>query len=81
MDESLYARLDLNECAVVSDEDNLSGNLVTNLDIRIEAVPRMCCKLLETESDPLLLLIEVENDNLDLLIELDNLLRIVHAAP
>ena len=81
MDKSLNTRLDLDECAVVSDENDFSGNLVTNLDFRIEAVPRMCCKLLETESDPLLLLIEVENDNLDLLIELDNLLRIVHAAP
>ena len=81
MDKSLHARLDLHECAVVRDEDNLSGNLVANLDVRIKAVPRMSCKLLETEGDPLLLLIEVENDNFDLLVELDNLFRVVHAAP
>ena len=81
MDKSLNAWLNLNECAVVSDENNFTLNLVTNLDVRIEAVPRMWSKLLETESDSLLLLIEIENNNLNLLIELNNLFRIVYAAP
>ena len=69
MDKSLYARLDLYECAVVSDENYLTLNLVTDLDIRIEAIPRMSGKLLQTESDSLLLLVEVENYDLDLLIK------------
>ncbi len=59
MDKSLNARFDLNECAVVSDEDNFTFNLVTDFDIRIEAVPRMRCELLQTESDSLLLLVVV----------------------
>ena len=81
MYEALYARLNLDECAVVSDEDDLAANLVTNLEVRIEVVPRVWSKLLETESDSLLLLVEVENDNLELLVEADNLLRMVDAAP
>ena len=38
-------------------------------------------KLLQTESDALLLVVEVEDDNVNLLIELDNLVRIADAAP
>ncbi len=81
MDKSLYARLDLYECAVVSDENYFTLNLVTDLDIRIEAIPRMSGKLLQTESDSLLLLVEVENYDLDLLIKFNNFLWVVYAAP
>ena len=81
MDEAFNARFDLDECAVVSDENNLAGNLVADLEVRIEAVPRMLAELLQAEGNPLLLLIEVENDNLDLFVELDNLFRVVDAAP
>ena len=69
MYKSLYARLDLYECAVVSDEDNLALNLVADLEVRIEVLPRMWSELLETESDALLLLVEVEDNDLDLLVE------------
>ena len=81
MDETLYTRNDLHECAIVSDEDDLTLNLVTNLEVSIEAVPRMWSELLVTESDSLLLLIEIEYNDLDLLVELYELLRVIYAAP
>ena len=81
MDKTLNAWHDLYECAVVSDENDFTLNLVANLEVLVEALPRVSAKLLETEGDPLLLLVEVENDNFDLLVELDDLLRVVDTAP
>ena len=69
MDKSLYARLNLNECAVVSDENDFALNLVADLEVRIESLPRMRLELLETEGDSLLVLVEVEDDDVDLLVE------------
>ena len=81
VNESFYARFNLDECAVVSDEDNLTLNLVTDLEVRIEVVPRMWGKLLVTKGDSLLLRIEFLDDDLDLLVEGNNLLRAVDPAP
>ena len=81
MYKTFYTWLNLNECAVVSDKDDLTLNLVTNLEIRVEVIPWMWGKLLETESDTLLLLIEVKNNDLDLLVKSDNLFRVIDTAP
>ena len=81
VNESFYARFNLDECAVVSDEDNLTLNGVAFLEGWIEGIPRPRSELLETESDTLLLLVEVENDNLDLLIEGNDLLRVIYTTP
>ena len=81
MDKTLDTRLDLDECAVVSDEDDLALDGVTDLEVRIEFVPRMWGKLLVTKGDSLLLRIEFLDDDLDLLVEGNNLLRAVDPAP
>ena len=81
MDKTLNTWLDLYECTVVSDENYLTLNLVTYLEVCIECIPRVLAKLLETESDSLLRLIEVENNNVDLLVESNNLLRVVDTTP
>ena len=81
MDKTLYARLNLNECTVVGNEDNFTLNLVTNLEVRIKSIPRMSLELLQTESDSLLVLIEIEDNDIDLLVEGNNLLRMVDSAP
>ena len=81
MDKTFYTRLDLHECTVVSDQDNLALHLVTYLEVRIECIPRVYGKLLETEGYPLLGLIEVEDDDTDLLVELTAFLRMVDPAP
>ena len=81
MDKTFNTRADLYECTVVSDEDNFTLNLVTYCEVLVKAVPRMSCKLLETEGDPLLLLVEIKNNDLDLLVEGNNLLRMVDSAP
>ena len=80
VNQTLNTRLNLNECTVVSENDNLTLHVVTNLEVSIQSIPRMWGQLLQTESDTLLLLIEVEDNNVDLLVELNNLLRIVDAA-
>ena len=81
MDKTLYTWLNLYECTVVSDEDNLTLNLVTNLEVCIECIPRMNCELLETESDSLLRLIEVEDNDVDLLVESNDFLWMVDTSP
>ena len=81
MDEALYAGSDLNECTIVGDNDNLTLNVVTNLEVRIKSIPRMSLELLQTESDSLLVLIEVEDNDIDLLVKGNNLLRMVDSAP
>ena len=81
MDKTLDTGLDLNEGAVVSDQDNLTLDSVTDLDILVEIVPRMRSELLVTEGDPLLAGIELLDDDLDLLVQGDNLLRIVDSTP
>ena len=81
MDQTLYARSNLNECTVVSDNDNLTLDVVTNLNVRVESIPWVWGKLLETKSDTLLLLIEVDDNNVDLVVESNNLVWIAYAAP
>ena len=81
MDKTLYARLNLNECTVVGNEDNLTLNLVTNLEVCIECIPRVLAELLETKSDSLLRLIEVEDNDVDLLVKSNNFLWVVDTAP
>ena len=81
MDQTLNARSDLYECAVISDNDYLTLNVVAYLEVLVESVPRMRSELLQTESDTLLLVIEVENYDVDLLVECYNLVRIAYAAP
>ena len=81
MDQTLNTRLNLYECAVVGNNNNLTLDVVTNLQVCVESIPWVWSELLQTESNALLLLIEVEDNNIDLLVELNNLLRIVNAAP
>ena len=81
MDKTLDTGLDLDESAVVGDQDHFTLDSVTDLDILVEIVPRMRSELLVTESDPLLAGIELLDDNLDLLVQGDDLLRIVDPTP
>ena len=81
VDETLYTWLDLNECAVVSDEDYLTLDGVADLDVLVEVVPWMWSQLLVTKGDPLLLRVEFLDDDLDLLVEGDDFLRVVDPAP
>ena len=81
MDETLHARSNLDECAVVGHDDDLALDLVANLEVGIQGIPGMGSELLQSEGDALLLLVEVEDDDVELLVELHNLLRIADAAP
>ena len=81
MDKTLNAWNNLYECTVVSDENYLTLNLVTYLEVSIEKIPWVSSKLLQTESDSLLSLIEVKDNNVNLLIKSNNLLRMVDTAP
>ncbi len=55
--------------------------LVAHLEVCIESIPWMWSKLLQTESNALLLVVEVDNNNVELLIEFYNLVWIAYAAP
>ena len=81
MDKTLNARSDLNECTVISDNNDLTLNVVAYLEILVESIPWVRSELLQTESDTLLLVIEVEDNNVNLLVECYNLVWIAYAAP
>ena len=70
MYKTFNAGLDFDECAVVSDEDDLALDLVTDLEIGIEVVPGMRSELLQTEGDTLLLLFVFDQEDLDILVVL-----------
>ena len=81
VDETLNARCNLYECTVVSDDNNLTLDAVTNLEVRVKCIPWVWCELLQTEGDSLLLIIEVEDNHVNLLVKLYNLVWIAYAAP
>jgi len=65
VDQALNTRLNLYESTVVSHNNYLTLNVIANLKVRIQRIPRVLSELLDTESDTLLLLIEVEDMYLD----------------
>ena len=71
VNKTLNALCNLYECSVVSHNDYLTVNLVTNLQVRIKSIPRMRSQLLQTESDTLLIIVEIKDNNVDLLVELE----------
>ena len=81
MNQTLDTGFDLDECAVVCDGDDFALDNVTDLEVSLEAFPRMGGELLETEGDAFLLLVEVQDDDLDLFIEGDNLFGVGDSAP
>ena len=81
MDKTFHAWGNLYECSVVGYHDYLAGDMVANLQVLVESVPRMRSKLLQTKGDALLLVVEVENDDVDLLVQLDNLVWVADTAP
>ncbi len=81
MDKALDTRSDLDECAVVSHDDNLALDTVTDLEVSVKRIPRMRSELLETESDTLLLVVEIEDNDVDLLIERNDLLGMRNTTP
>ena len=81
MDKTLNARSNLNECAVVSDDNNLTLNVVSNLELWVESIPWVRSELLQTKGDALLVVVEVEDNDIDLLVESYYLVRIAYAAP
>ena len=81
VDQTLDARLDLDEGTVVGHDDNLALDMVADLEVLVEAIPWVRGELLQTEGNALLLLVEVEDNDIDLPVELHHLVRIAHAAP
>ena len=81
MDKSFHSGGYFDKCAVISHDNHLALDLISNLKAFAERIPRMRGKLLETESDPLLVIIKVEDDNIEFLVELYDLLGMVDPAP
>src|SRR5574344_225103 len=78
MDKSFYTWLNFNECAVVSDNDNLTVDMVTNLKICVKSIPWMWSKLFQAKSNTLFLIIKIKNNDIDLLIKFNHLMRITY---
>jgi len=81
VDETFDAGHDLDEGAVVGDDDHFTFDVVTFLEVGVEGIPGVRSELLEAEGDAALGLVEVEDDDVDLLVEADDLFGVVDAAP
>ena len=81
VDQSLHAGSDLHEGTVIGHDDHAALDLVADLEVLVERLPRMRGELLQTQGDALLGLVEVEDHDVDLLIERHDLLGVVHTAP
>ena len=69
VDQALNAGLHFNESAIVSHNDNFTLDMIADFEVGVKVVPRMGSKLLDAESDTLLLVVEVEDNDLDILVE------------
>ena len=81
VNQTLYTRCNLDECAVIGHNDNLALNFVTDFEVGIQRLPRVRNELLQAESDTLLVLVEIENNDLQFLVEMYNLLRMIDTTP
>ena len=75
VDETFYARSHFDECTVVSEDDDLTLDLITHLKVSVEAIPRMWLELLEAKSDTLLSFVELKDNDIERLIKSDNFAR------
>ncbi|CDE08859.1 putative uncharacterized protein [Prevotella sp. CAG:485] len=81
MYQTLYAGLYLYECAVIGHDANLALDVVAGLEVRVEVIPRMRGKLLQTQCDAAFVVVEVKDYHVQTLIKLYNLVRVRYAAP
>ncbi len=77
----LHAGLYLYESTVVGHNHYAALTWSPTLRCLVQIVPGMGYKLLDTESDALLLVVEVEDNDLDVLIKLNNLVGIRNTTP
>ncbi len=81
VDKTFYAGSNLEECTVVSHNDNFAFNLVANLKVCVKCIPWMGMELFEAEGDTFFVVVEVEDNDVELLVESHNLAGVVYAAP
>ena len=81
VDETFYARSNFDECTVVSEDNDLTLDLVAHLEVRVEAIPGMWLELLDTKSDALLSFVELEDNDVELLVEANNFAGVRYTAP
>ena len=81
MDQTLDARCDLDERAVVGHHDDAALDLVAYLQVRVERIPRVRGELLQTQRDTFFRIVEVEDHDVQLFVQMNDFLGMVHAAP
>ena len=81
MNKTFHTGSNFKECAVVCHNDNFTLNVVTNLKVCIECIPRMGIKLFKTKSDTFLFVVEINDNDIEFLVELDNFAGMAYAAP
>src|SRR5262245_52240108 len=79
VDQTLDARLDLDEGAEVGDLRDLAVHAAAHRGALGERVPGIRLELLDAEAEPLVLDVDVENDGLDLVTLLEHLARVLDA--
>src|SRR5690606_10455295 len=81
VDQTLDARLQLHEGAVIGDVGNTTGEACADRVLELHAFPRIGLQLLHAEGDALRLRVEADDLHLDGLADLQRLARMVDAPP
>ncbi len=81
VDQAFDARLQLDECTVVGDVRDRTGDLLANRVLGGDAIPRIGLELLHAERDTVGFLVDADDLNLDLLANVEDFRRMVDAAP
>ncbi|MNZ54488.1 hypothetical protein D3C78_723890 [compost metagenome] len=81
VDQAFDARLQFNECTVVGDVRDRTGDLLANRVLGGDAIPRIGLELLHAERDTVGFLVDADDLNLDLLANVEDFRRMVDAAP
>ena len=81
VNQSLYARCDLNECTIIGDHHHFALDDVTHLKGFAQCIPWVRGELLQAEGDTFLLVVEVEDHHVDLVVQLHHFLGVLNASP
>jgi hypothetical protein len=81
MHETFDTGFEFDEGAVGNEVDDLAVDLLADLVLRFDVVPRIGELLLEAEADAFLFLVDVEHHHIELLPDLEQLGRMADAAP
>src|SRR5690606_13401424 len=81
VDQSFNAFSHFDKRSVVCNDNHFAFHFVANGKVRIECIPRVSVKLLQTKLDTCFLVVEIEDYNIQFLVQFQNFARVIDARP